>query len=202
MLIGLHGRKQAGKDTVCSRIAHVMAGVLEVERVAFADRLYASAAAALGVKVEQLNAWKTDPDVAIQVRDYGGDPYDPDLHANITVREYLQRYGTEAHREVFGFDFWVEQVPLEHDRRIVVVTDVRFENEARAVRRAGGYVVQVVGPLWVEAAEDAHASEKPLTLDLIDDAIANPVRDDGFRSLDNETAQLLRRLMKRAERAA
>ena len=26
----------------------------------------------------------------------------------MTFREFLQRYGTEAHRDVFGKDFWLE----------------------------------------------------------------------------------------------
>lgn len=201
MLIGLHGRKQAGKDTTCARIAHVMAGVLDVERVSFADRLYRSAAAALGVTVEQLQEWKTDPDVTIAVVGYGyvGVTRPQRSLAELSAREYLQRYGTEAHRDVFGPDFWVEQVPLDHDRRIVVVTDVRFENEARAVRRAGGFVVHVVGPRSVENAGDGHASEKPLPPELVDDTLPNAVRDDGFRCLDTQVAQLLRRLMKRED---
>lgn len=191
MLIGLHGRKQAGKDTVFQRAAHIMADVYPVERVSFADLLYESAAASLGVSVEALQDWKSKPRVTVQVKS------GPFVLRRHTIREYLQRYGTEAHRDVFGTDFWVDNVRLEHDRRIVMVTDVRFENEAVAVMRAGGRVVHVLGPDDVERAGDWHASETPLPADLIDVVLPNRVRDDGFRSLDEHLATLLRAWLKK-----
>lgn len=193
MLIGLNGRKQAGKDTVCERIAHKLADVIEVERVSFADLLYVSAAEALGVSVEWLQAHKSDTAarVAIGIRydELGIVPT-----SELTVREYLQRYGTEAHRSVFGDNFWVEQVERKlaaHRERIVVVTDVRFENEARAVRAAAGAVVEVIGPMG-SVTDDAHASETPLPVELVDVVIPNLVRDDEFRALDGEVDRLLR----------
>lgn len=189
MLIGLNGRKQAGKDTVFQRAAHIMRDVVEVERVSFADLLYESAAAALGVTVAELQAWKSDPDIIVAVGRVGAS-----YSARQTVREYLQRYGTEAHRDVFGADFWVEQArpALElHEGRIVMVTDVRFPNEAAIVRACGGAVVEVIGPDGRVTA-DAHPSEAPLPEELVDATIANTVRDDGFRALDGQVDTLLR----------
>lgn len=187
MLIGLTGPKQAGKDTVYERARHIMDGVVPVERRSFADALYESAAASLGVSVDDLRRWKNDPDYYVTVGLASCFP-----SAQQTVRSYLQRYGTEAHREVFGGDFWVENVDLAHAGRIVFVTDVRFEEEAQAVRRAGGIIVRVVGPDEVEHAGDGHASEAGLAGGLIDFRIPNRKRNDGFRDLDFALSAFLR----------
>jgi hypothetical protein len=192
MLIGLNGRKQAGKDTVYARACHIMRDVVTVERASFADLLYASAAASLGVTVAQLQVWKADPCTVVRVQYAGADEC---FHAELTIREYLQRYGTEAHRDVFGPDFWVEQVRRtlsNHEGRIVMVTDVRFPNEAEAVRACGGAVAQVIGPDAIENTGDGHASEAPLPEYLIDAFIKNKVRDDNYRTLDGQVDTLLR----------
>lgn len=193
MLIGLNGRKSAGKDTVYERTAHIMADVVEVERASFADLLYESAAAAVGVSVEFLRQVKNDPRFTVNVLDANGDNY----VAPRTIREYLQAYGTEAHRDVFGPDFWVEQLGprlRDHKDRIVMVTDVRFPNEAEAVRAAGGVVVEIVGPEGRVTA-DAHASEAPLPAGLVDVVIQNTVRDDNFRALDKIITTLFRTVL-------
>src|SRR5881394_3350138 len=100
MIIGLNGRMRSGKDTV----AHILTKHFSnIERVAFAGKLKQSAAASLGISVETLEDLKLREDVYIQVVQ---DPHIIDFN----IRQYLQRYGTEAHRDVFGDDFWVEQV--------------------------------------------------------------------------------------------
>jgi hypothetical protein len=93
--------------------------------------------------------------------------------ASVTVREFLQRYGTEAHREVFGDSFWLDVI----ERRMtelatgvvpwkIVVTDVRFDNEAALIRKHGGIVVEVYRPQVVDAG-DTHASEQTPEADLM-----------------------------------
>lgn len=186
MLIGLHGKKQAGKDTVYARILHLLGPGTEadavVERASFADLLYESAAASLGVTVDLLQSEKSNPLAFVELRVVGARA--EWIAATSSLREYLQRYGTESHREVFGQNFWVDAVDLSHDRKIVVVTDVRFPNEAQAVIDAGGSVVRVVGPISVEKDGDGHASEVPLPGWMVDFGILNGVRNDDYRALD------------------
>lgn len=189
MLIGLTGPKQAGKDTVYERARHIMADVVPVERVSFADALYESAAASLGVPVAALREWKNSPNVTVQVKS------GPFLLRRATIREYLQRYGTEAHRDIWGPNFWVDGVNLEHAGRFVFVTDVRFESEALAVKRAGGIVLRVFGPFDVEDAGDGHASEAGLPPELLDGFIQNVVRDDGYRCLDFALNGILQQML-------
>ncbi|MFF3249700.1 hypothetical protein ACFYWP_01490 [Actinacidiphila glaucinigra] len=68
------------------------------------------------------------------------------------VRALLQRAGTEAGRRVLGANVWVNALFDSHqDAPALVVTDVRFPNEARAVQDRGGLLIRVerpgVGPL-------------------------------------------------------
>lgn len=197
MLIGFHAKKQGGKDTAYARLSAAYGG--SVERIGFADLLYRSAAAALGgVTVEELQRWKSDPNVRVQVVclgvDADSDPEDIEIMVDMDVRTFLQKYGTEAHREVFGSDFWVDAVELWHQGRIVCVTDVRFENEARAVRQMRGVIVKLLGPPEVELAGDTHESEAGLSDDLVDFIVDNSRRDDDFHSLDQQLRYIVAEL--------
>ena len=180
MLLGMHGKKQAGKDTAYQRLLAICPEY-QVERVSFADLLYRSAAAALGVTVEELYKWKVDSKVSIRVvrrgrfRRYK-------VITELTFRQYLQLYGTEAHRDVFGSDFWVAAVDLYHKGKIVVVTDVRFPNEAAAIHEHGGVVVQIIGPPQDDA--DTHESETPLPRELVDYVVDNTNRSIGLGVLE------------------
>lgn len=185
MLIGLTGTAGSGKDTVYAMLDELYGDEILVERVSPADLLYDSAAAALGVRTTDLEHWKRQ-DVWIQVYDRSR----PGLLAAQTVRSFLQRYGTEAHRDIFGQDFWVKALTpslVGHDGIIMAVTGVRFPNEARAVREAGGVVVRVLGP---ETGLPPHASEESLPDDLVDFTVDNTVRDDNFARLRHRVGNL------------
>lgn len=88
------------------------------------------------------------------------------------VRQLLQRFGTEAGRDIHGEDCWVNAAfrRAEGLERIVI-TDVRFDNEARAVHKRGGLVVKVVRP-GVEAV-NGHVSDRGVTEHLLDRVIHN-----------------------------
>jgi hypothetical protein len=82
------------------------------------------------------------------------------------VRSLLQRTGTEAGRRVLGDDVWVEALYADHhDAAGLVVTDVRFPNEAEAVAKRGGVMIRVerpgVGPTKDKYGR-AHISETAL----------------------------------------
>lgn len=82
------------------------------------------------------------------------------------VRALLQRAGTEAGRKVLGANVWVNALFEEHaDAPALVLTDVRFPNEAQAVADRGGVLIQVERP-GVRPARDSvgrvHESEVAL----------------------------------------
>lgn len=173
MLIGLNGRAGAGKDTVYERLEWLLGKDATVERRAFADKVYELAAAGMDTTVEWLRLMKHRDE----------------------VRQYLQNIGHGA-RLVFGESFWVDQVDLSHERRVVVITDVRYANEAQAISDAGGTVVRVIGPQAVESTEDPHESEAPIPHALVDGAIYNDVRGHGFGRLDAQVLGLVCSLLR------
>ncbi|HEX9226817.1 MAG TPA: hypothetical protein VF885_09175 [Arthrobacter sp.] len=65
------------------------------------------------------------------------------------VRRLLQKLGTEVVRESYGANAWVDvvarQIAEEKPER-VVLTDVRFDNEAEWLGEQGGLVVQITRP--------------------------------------------------------
>lgn len=196
MLIGLHGKAKSGKDTVCSMIREDFEGAgCRVVRDAFADRLKLSAYRCFkpDATVEEALAWanllKNDESFIIaEARSEGGST----LGAHITGRQFLQHYGTEAHRDVFVQDFWVDAVlPDWQDddfgrgdgltvNDILVITDVRFTNEAERILECGGVVWHVVRP---EAeVGDTHASEQMLPSEYISYTIENLTSLEALRA--------------------
>lgn len=190
MLLGMHGKLNSGKDTVLERL-QVLYPELFV-RHSFADKLKDSACSLLGIdrdtmerlkRMEDFNflsVWDADSE---QFTQYGEPSHE------LTMRTFLQRYGTEAHRDVFGQNFWVDQAmapALEDERNglVPVFTDTRFPNEAEEVIVKLGQVWLVEGPPPENVEADAHASETPLPSNMIARTIDNTVRDDGFEFLD------------------
>lgn len=184
MIVGLTGKKGSGKDTVGSYLVeqHGFA------RVSFAEPLKSSVAALLGISVEQIEQWKNDPYAVVG---FGLKVEDGWIVGDeMTFRQFLQRYGTEAHRDVFGDDFWTEQGKwairdaMAKGATDVVVTDVRFDNEADAIRSMGGCIVRVYRP-EAEHSDDSHASEQ---LPQADFALVN---DQSFEYLYDQAERYI-----------
>jgi hypothetical protein len=186
--LGLSGFAGAGKDTVFERLRELDTRFV---RLSVADPLKESVAALFGISPDHLEDLKREPDSIVVLGRDGqedGEVVLPDVL--LSMREFLQRYGTEAHREVFGSDFWLDlwerkasalqdaasgmsihrgPAPLT-----VVNTSVRFENEARRIIAMGGQVWHVEGPQDDGAA--GHESERRLPDSLISHVIDNTVR--------------------------
>ncbi len=106
------------------------------------------------------------------------------------VRVLLQRLGSDVGREMFGEDFWVDQAFKGLGDESVVFTDVRFPNEAEAIRGRGGVVWNVVRP-GVGAA-NGHVSESALGGFVFDATIVN---DGSLEELEGKVVECLRNLM-------
>ena len=79
----------------------------------------------------------------------------------LTPRWVLQHWGTEVCRVGFHDDIWIASLENKmrktHDN--IVISDVRFPNEIKAIHNANGIVVRVqrgVDPEWYQAAVDAN----------------------------------------------
>ena len=144
-IIGIAGPAGAGKDTVADHLALAY----RFERMAFADPIYRGLAAILDM-----------PEWRLRRRDLKERAI-PEIGRS--PRELLQTLGTEWGRELVREDIWLVLAGLELEKaRLraapgVAITDVRFDNEARFVRAAGGQIWHIQRP-GITAVR-AHASE-------------------------------------------
>ena len=157
MLIGMTGGLRVGKDTAFKLIQEEHPSV---KRIAFADKMKESAAAILYISVAELNHLKSHHKVKLSL-------YDPlsTVSVSLSMRQFLQRYGTEAHRDIFGNNFWVDMsLPRDfsHDNDIVIVTDVRFEEEIKRIRELDGYIIKI-------SRDDRHSVDSHISEQQIDD---------------------------------
>lgn len=147
MIIGLTGYAQSGKDTV----AQILVDRFGFKRIAFAD------------KIREL-LYEMDPPIKIHpdgglvglqnfVDIYGWD----EAKQEPQVRQHLQNLGVAA-RKVFDESFWIYQALGEvapQDK--VVVSDVRFSNEADWIKDFDGQIWRVTRP-GIDAVNN-HVSE-------------------------------------------
>lgn len=93
---------------------------------------------------------------------------------NKSARDIMQTIGTDWGRKMIGHTFWTRIVELQicSIKGDVVVTDVRFDNEAELIHNLGGIVVDVQRPSTANAG-DSHASEAGVSEGLIDYIIDN-----------------------------
>lgn len=194
-IIGLTGKAGSGKDTVAKlALEWCEERGISAERAAFADPLKVSAARALGLTpdastekaLQFCSELKEDGRIKVELPT---GPLDPIREHEISGREFLQWYGTEAHRDVFGDEFWVNATmePLDERFRelrapdVAFITDCRFPNEAGAVNDRCGEVWEVVRPGVAEVA--THSSEAGLPEGAIEFQINNDGDLDDLRAL-------------------
>jgi hypothetical protein len=100
----------------------------------------------------------------------------------MTVREFLQRLGTDGLRTGLHENTWVNALmadyegtyDLDTDRTTYpnwIITDTRFPNEAQAIKNAGGIVIRIDRP--GVTAVNAHPSETALDNWKFDHKIMN-----------------------------
>lgn len=85
---------------------------------------------------------------------------------DITPRRALQLIGTDAMRNHVRPDIWVKalerQLQTYYAGNNIVITDVRFPNEADAILRWGGKVIRIDRPDFSSDDPEGHASETAL----------------------------------------
>lgn len=182
LLIGLHGLAESGKDTVGGLLARQLrAATVAIADEVRADLLVLDPLVTADCRLSQLVA-------AIG--------WDAAKRCN-EVRRLLQVFGTEIVRErVADENHWIRRAreainaPLLAGRS-VIVTDVRFDNEAHAIRGRGGVIVRVVGRGGLVGEPGEHVSEWGISPQLIDDELVN---DCDLDQLPDRVLELVTRL--------
>jgi len=174
IIIGLRGYKKSGKDTVA-------AFAEKCERLAFADKLKETAKSIFDLTNDQLN----NQDLKEQV----------DASWGLTPRFILQRLGGDIARSIHG-DVWIRVIQrhieqnsglwpsrFELDVPAFIITDLRYINEAEAIKAWGGYLVELRRP---GTGGDNHPSETELDGYPFDYTIDNDgTKEDLKRKVDD-----------------
>lgn len=158
MIIGLSGKARAGKDTV----AQILVEDYGFTKLAFADIIRAAVytldpiISLSGLRLQHLidaNGWEA----AKQFPE---------------VRRLLQVFGTEVGREMIDPQLWVELTMsgIKAGSK-VVLSDVRFRNEAEEIKFQGGQVWRITRA--VNQDHDNHRSETELDSWNFDQYIPN-----------------------------
>lgn len=154
-IIALSGVKNSGKDEVC-KIIQSFVPDRHYQNKKFAGKLKEIATILTGITDWEDRSKRDEPI-----------PW-----MGKTRRLFLQQLGTEAMRNNIHTDIWVEAlfseyVGVHHDHIAGgieypnwILSDCRFENEAKAVKKRGGVVVRINRP--GTGGEDLHESETAL----------------------------------------
>lgn len=181
ILLGTAGKARAGKDTVAKILQGIIGG--PVVTVAFATPIKEGVKAMFNLTEEHVNGALKE----VFIPELGASP-----------RRLLQLVGTEFGRGMLRADIWVQVAKRKILEELakgnnVVVTDVRFENEAAMIRELGGcmwHVTRPGGPVI-----EQHESEAGINVALNDCRIVN---DADITSLFYTVKETLEAYVKRA----
>ena len=192
MIIGITGKAQSGKDTACrivqlintvdydcacsegegekyilDNVDNILPITCMWEKHAFADKLKECASIILGVPrfmFESGDFIESFSSFALSNKE--GEP--------MTNREFLQYFGTEVGRSI-DKDLWIKALMYSYGRDKEshwIVPDVRFPNEADAIRNAGGV-------LW-KIERDGSGAGNHISEKLIDDIMVDIIIENNL----------------------
>ena len=185
MIIGINGKIGAGKDTVGT----IIQGLLytnkdqssEIKK--FAGKMKQIASILTGISVEKFEdqefkecfldvEWGTVQDIPLN-----SIPPFADMQFNVmmTVREFLQKLGTEAMRNGLHTNVWVNALFADYKKKSNwIITDMRFPNEMEAVVKRHGITIRVTRPVKKSKnTPKLHSSETALDKAKFDYEIIN-----------------------------
>jgi len=189
-LIGLTGAARSGKDTAAKIIRDHMIDYCDAEPD-FSKHIVL-ALEAFAAPLKSMLAMLLDffgrgnimqPETLAPYLD--GDRKEEVLEEiGVSCRSMLQTLGTDWGREKVHRDLWLNCMKkrieaytdvcnLGYSHALVVITDVRFDNEAKLVKELGGVVVQVCRDTVPEVGDEDHPSEAGVSPHLIDMTVKN-----------------------------
>ena len=160
MIIGIVGFAGSGKGAV----SDILVEQHDFRKLSFADAVKDATSAIFGWPRHLLEG---DTDESREFREKQDDFWSARLGYNFTPRIAMQKMGTEAGRDVFHKNIWVDVVEqrIQYYREwefedAFVIPDVRFVNEIEAIRKWGGVIVRVArgsDPEWYDMAHAANS---------------------------------------------
>ncbi|MGL5561704.1 MAG: hypothetical protein ACRDCN_03650 [Tannerellaceae bacterium] len=204
MIIGILGKAGSGKDTIGLFIRDLLdRSNIRTKRFAFADGVKDVAACMTNNKRSLFDDQDFKRNSYFSLTDgitYSIDDLPAD-HNLISIRELLQKIGTEAMQGTFGENIWVNKTFSEINNsheyfgvKAAMITDVRFEHEYKYLKSVGGITIRVINPNITSS--DTHISEialddYPADYTIINDWENNP--DD----VDKQVYELVQQIKRR-----
>lgn len=156
MLIGLTGVAGSGKDTAAMFIKQRY----DVKTFAFAEPIKSACKNLFLLSEDQLHSYELKEVI--------------DPRWNKSPRELFQWFGTDVLRK-FDDNFFLKHMDIRIENNSCkhsIVTDVRFDNEAKYIKSRGGIVVKIVRPN-ADTTKHKHVSENGFDDELVDIVIVN-----------------------------
>ena len=174
MLIGIHGFKQSGKDT----LADLLVEEYGFQKIAFADKLKEALALIFSIPREDL--WGSDEQkrkksTVLWSELQGIDRPQKDYPDVLSIRELMQIFATEVCRDKIP-GIWYRYLELPPGKNYVV-SDLRFQNEALFLKEKSAILIKVSRP---SALSTNHASEAGLEDSLLDHHLSNDASLENF----------------------
>jgi len=143
-LIGISGKKGRGKDTV--------AAMIQKSRPQYQIRKFSG-------RLKEIVSILTGVDVSLFESEEVKSRRVPQFGGRFTLRQLLQFIGTDLLRTQLHQDVWVDSLMMEYSsNQKWLISDVRFPNEAEAIKALGGLVIRVDR----DGPHDPHPSETAL----------------------------------------
>lgn len=162
MLLGIHGKAMAGKDTLAGFFCDYH-GFL---KYSFASPIKEACRVMFGWNDRHL---------------YGDLKEVVDPRFGFSPRQAMQTLGTDWGRNILVDDIWIRCAQKFIDsNENVVIADVRFDNEAEFILKNNGKLIHIIRPSQEMIKLSGHASEAGLSENYL--AVCHKVFNDG--SLD------------------
>lgn len=146
MIIGFAGKKRSGKDSA----AQYLMSKYPFKRYAFGDPVKEICRILFGWNEDQLFGEKKEEITSL----------------GISPRESFQKIGTDFGRDginqlfpnlkIEAGSLWIEIFKRSSQNKNLVISDVRFQNEANAIKELGGHVIYIDSKYSID---DCHLSE-------------------------------------------
>jgi hypothetical protein len=193
LIIGLGYRKRHGKDTVANYMQAITHNIVPssipivikgAHKIAFADKLKAEAAQSISRLIDSIPV-PTGDDLNLTSEEYITlKRLDTDARAKYILdqmyddntkefyRAYMEWYGTEFRRRLYGDNYWIlavektlkfmQEIKSNKGQTIILIPDVRFSNEIKAVKAWGGVTINVHREGFVDPNASTHVSQTGL----------------------------------------
>lgn len=161
-VVGVTGFARSGKDTVAD---YIIDNDKDLLKYSFANPLKNAVSSLFNIPREELDGDNRE----VKLPEWG-----------LSIREILQLFGTESMRNVFGEDFWIKKAQHAVDSALgdnstfgIIISDVRFENEAQFCRDNGILIHVSRSGADGNVGVSGHASEGGIQIDTSDYIIEN-----------------------------